>query len=53
MTANRPGHCGLTLTLAALGLSAGAAAQDVGDVFLEEIIVTATKRAGGIDAMRG
>lgn len=32
-------------------MSVGAAnAQDLGDILLEEIVVTATKRAGGIDA---
>ena len=39
----------IAATLAGLGLSMGAEAQRASDAFLEEIIVTATKRAGGID----
>lgn len=39
----------LSATLAGLSLSTGAQAQGLADDFLEEIIVTATKRAGGID----
>jgi iron complex outermembrane receptor protein len=39
----------ITAALAGLGLSTGAEAQRASDAFLEEIIVTATKRAGGID----
>ena len=45
-----------TLTLSAvftgLILSGNALAQEPGKVFLEEIIVTATKRAGGMDEAR-
>ena len=55
MNANRTGPRGLVLTgsLVVLGLAANALAQDsVGDTFLEEIIVTATKRAGGIDVQQ-
>ena len=41
------------LMLAALCIAAGAHAQGgVSDTFLEEVIVTATKRAGGIDVQR-
>ena len=36
------------LATAALAMTGTAGAQDLGDVLLEEIIVTATKRAGGI-----
>ena len=39
----------LAAALAGLGLSIGAQAQRTSDVFFEEITVTATKRAGGID----
>jgi len=39
----------IAAALAGLALSMGAEAQRASDVFLEEIIVTATKRAGGID----
>lgn len=39
----------IAAALTGLGISAGAHAQRTSDVFLEEIIVTATKRAGGID----
>jgi iron complex outermembrane receptor protein len=39
----------IAAALAGLGLSTGAEAQRASDAFLEEIIVTATKRAGGID----
>ncbi|MGH8196325.1 MAG: TonB-dependent receptor [Woeseiaceae bacterium] len=39
----------LVATLAGLAISTGAPAQGLADEFLEEIIVTATKRQGGID----
>src|SRR5690606_28479811 len=39
----------LSAALAAFAISAGAQAQGLADDFLEEIIVTGTKRAGGID----
>jgi iron complex outermembrane receptor protein len=39
----------IAAALAGIGLSTGAQAQRTSDTFLEEIIVTATKRAGGID----
>lgn len=39
----------IAAALAGLGLSMGVEAQQAQDAFLEEIIVTATKRAGGID----
>jgi len=44
-------RCGFIIAaaIAGLGLSVGAEAQRTSDAFLEEIIVTATKRAGGID----
>jgi iron complex outermembrane receptor protein len=38
-----------TVALAGLAISTGAQAQGLADEFLEEIIVTGTKRAGGID----
>ncbi|MEX2494902.1 MAG: TonB-dependent receptor [Woeseia sp.] len=39
----------IAAVLAGLGMSMGAQAQRAADAFLEEIIVTATKRAGGVD----
>jgi iron complex outermembrane receptor protein len=38
-----------TVALAGLAISTGGQAQGLADEFLDEIIVTATKRAGGID----
>jgi iron complex outermembrane receptor protein len=40
------------IALTGLTLGTAAQAQDLGDVLLEEIIVTATKRAGGIEAQQ-
>jgi iron complex outermembrane receptor protein len=40
---------GLSAVVTALVFSGNALAQETGKIFLEEIIVTATKRAGGMD----
>ncbi|HEX2140070.1 MAG TPA: TonB-dependent receptor [Woeseiaceae bacterium] len=47
--AARRGIAVATLVLAGFAISTGVQAQGLADAFLEEIIVTATKREGGID----